>query len=246
MKKYNFFVCLIICFLFTFNSCHNNLVVKNTNVKKELIINAKAIIDTDFSSIEQNLIEKSINGWVVPLDGLAKISISESPNDELEENIIHQQLVMKQEKVDNELNNILVDPHDSWDPFDSRTPFWDTNEGCTDKFLILRMKSFDPIVINMEKAAGVNFLGLTNNSCHEKIIFIIIDRIKNEQEFIAVVTHEIGHMFGLKHIFEKDKSVMHPKNYSSNCVTNYDLEMFCKRWKCKNEFDLISKCTNMQ
>jgi hypothetical protein len=202
------------------------------------------IIDPEFSGPEQELIAKGIHMWTNPLSDVLRMEISEEPNREMFETVIHQRMVLTQERSqsdipvpeDEDTEDPWVDPHDKWDSFDARTPFWDTTQGCNDRLVILRYTSDHPMVKFIEKKIDPSghgqLYGHTDNSCHRKAIILVVDRLKTSQQFSEVLAHELGHALGLRHDFEANASIMHPDDKSTHCVTRRDVDNFCSRWHC--------------
>lgn len=64
---------------------------------------------------------------------------------------------------------------------------------------------------------------------------VLIDNMLNDDNYRAVVLHELGHSLGLKHTIGLPgiNTLMYPyTDLSSNYITQTDLENFCKIYKC--------------
>jgi hypothetical protein len=219
--------------------CHSTLPKKPASESRSSevkhLIKGRILIDTDFSAPERKLIAAALKMWTDPLGDSIRMEISEDPGAEYSEMLVQQRLVLKQERVAAGITNpddAFTDPHDSWDSFDPRTPFWSA-PGCSDHAVILRLTSSDPKVRLIDQESKSTLVGLTSNSCHDKMVIIIADRIDDERGFIAVVAHELGHLFGLKHDFKRAGTLMFPdKKFAAHCVVARDVESFCDRWGC--------------
>lgn len=66
-------------------------------------------------------------------------------------------------------------------------------------------------------------------------IWIVQDRIEFEEEYLAIVMHELGHSLGLEHTTHEE-TLMYPMiDGSIMCITQYDLKGFCKIYGCDTE-----------
>lgn len=241
-------LCIPVAMVSACNGCHSGLPKRDANVATNIgesskLVKGRILIDPEFSGPERKMIAKALKMWTDPLDQVMQMEISEDPGEEAQEMIVFQRMVMMQERVkagaapepdeDSDEEDTFVDPHDSWDSFDPRTPFWSPAQGCNDRAMVIRVLSDNARIRFLEMKSKATFVGWTDNGCHRKAILLVADRIDDEEEFVGVAAHEFGHLFGLKHDFKRKESVMYPGAYFSHCVTRRDIESFCDRWQCK-------------
>lgn len=83
-----------------------------------------------------------------------------------------------------------------------------------------------------------NTLGFYNKDGPMTYIALITDRIA-DYDFFTVMSHELGHALGLRHISGEDGigTLMYPSiTLSSTNITDKDLEKFCELYNCnKNQ-----------
>lgn len=220
------------------SSCHPSVSVRKATVTKSTlvtpIVKGRVLIDPEFSGPERKLIEQAIRMWTVPLQGMLSFEISEDPVQEFKEMLALQVMTIKQERFvagvpDDE---DFDDPHEKMDHFDPRANMWDSSQGCNDRIVVMRVLSNNERIVSMEDEEQGALLGWTDARCHKKGILIVADRIEDASHMAEVVAHEIGHMLGIKHDFQRHASVMFPGRQSTPCVMRRDVVAFCERWRC--------------
>lgn len=260
IAKTSLFLFIPVALMGTCGGCHTSTTKTQQSalqmrVPDAPLLKGRVIIDPEFSGPEQELIAKGIRMWTNPLSDVLQMEISDRPIQEINETMVHQRLVLTQERAasdipmpdpnDEDAEDTWEDPHDKWDSFDSRTPFWDTARGCNDHIVILRYTSNNPMIRFIERkidSSGHGQLyGHTDNSCHRKAIILVVDRLKTSEQFTEVLSHEFGHALGLRHDFEANASIMHPDTKASRCVTRRDADAFCSRWQCSKSRPRMSE-----
>jgi hypothetical protein len=105
----------------------------------------------------------------------------------------------------------------------------------TKGILILKTNEFDPDIILLDHYSNIRnirILGFCRSKTAIPFIKIVASRL-NLKNYKTVVTHELGHLVGLSHTDEPD-TLMYPIiNLESLTISDYDLENFCKLYKCK-------------
>ena len=109
-----------------------------------------------------------------------------------------------------------------------------TEPGQIGQPLIIRpLNSSDLRTLTFDIAINGTTMGMYDPSTFIPTIWIIIDRIQDEEEMLGVVLHELGHAEGLEHSSIQN-SLMFPY-VSTSCITKYDLRQFCSIYGCDYE-----------
>src|ERR1700722_3199194 len=110
----------------------------------------------------------------------------------------------------------------------------ETVPGQLGQAVIIRpIDSYEPKAILLDVRTCGDTLGFYERGKFISTIWIIMNRIRDEDEFIAVVMHELGHSIGLDHTTHEG-TLMYPY-VSADCVTQYDLQKFCNIYGCDSE-----------
>lgn len=105
---------------------------------------------------------------------------------------------------------------------------------CQPVILIDVIDSTHKDVIEHDKEEGVVTLGLTfSHRCGITKVYMVGDRVQDEDAFIAIAAHEFGHAMGLDHVREPT-SLMNKyySSYTAGCVTYADAKELCNRLDC--------------
>lgn len=69
--------------------------------------------------------------------------------------------------------------------------------------------------------------------------FVVVDRIKTDEEFVGLVMHEVGHLLGLNH--EMQNTIMHKYSSRTTNLTESDIRQLIQVWRYT--FGLEMYCT---
>lgn len=179
------------------------------NFQKEMLT-SEIYIDSKFSSIERQLIVEGLREWERATDHMIVFNI----------------------------HNVR------WtsgvDYYTVPQPDSDGVIECTRDIHIVRVLSYDKVVVDIseqikkeEHLKEFNLAGYANSTCQVKNVLLVADRVQNEEEYVSLTIHEIGHMLGLKHIrIGKTSAMVQGLQHSAPCVTKLDIQQFCNGWGC--------------
>lgn len=110
------------------------------------------------------------------------------------------------------------------------------NGRCQPVVLFDVIDSSVKLIKERDASEKVSTLGLTfTHTCSVTKIFLVQDRLKEEEDFIIIAAHEFGHALGLRHV-TSERSIMHD-SYSAlenaGCVTREDARELCNHYECR-------------
>ncbi|MHA2426442.1 MAG: matrixin family metalloprotease [Candidatus Hermodarchaeia archaeon] len=94
---------------------------------------------------------------------------------------------------------------------------------------VIKAYSTDEAIQIEEKKLGHIVNGLATFLEHTTFAFIVVDRIKEDEEFIGLVMHEVGHLLGLNH--DVQGSIMHKYSSRLTDLTNVDRSQLIQVWR---------------
>jgi len=100
------------------------------------------------------------------------------------------------------------------------------------KILLLRLTEKDGLTKKIDDLAEYKIPAGTLKAITSEVMFVVVDRIKNKEEFIRKLTREFGHDLGISDI-DGVPSMMSYDNESVNCLTKFDMMVFCVKYLCK-------------
>lgn len=157
--------------------------------------------DLSFSPSERSAIEKSFNIWKMQTGGQAVIKITWDYE-------------VKKYVPGSKWNVIQRYSEDSPQVIGADCEF--SEQAGLPKGMCL------PVLLGWADPAG----GIHNAEHAPYSLNLIPDRYEDEDRFVSVTVHELGHIFGLPHtnVFQ---AAMYPSNEKKTCLSQADLTLFC-------------------
>jgi hypothetical protein len=102
---------------------------------------------------------------------------------------------------------------------------------------LVRSLSSSVLIQNVDMIDGADVLGFVSHSRTNRLLpqrmYLVQDRLENDQRFFSVVLHEFGHMLWMNHVDTFGTLMYHSMYNSISCPTKLDMEEFCKANECK-------------
>lgn len=195
-------------FLFVTFLCMICVADEPKTTTREPLIVSHSLLDSDFSLMESTPIIKAFFNWTVVTNGDILVL---PPTDEdveffensLSGNITNAEVIMA---------DFRFTAKDIWGPL------------CNQTFYILRINSKNSVIKEIEEARGGKTLAITFHGCKYKFIAVVSDRIESEKMMYDVMSHELGHMWGLDDNDKGENSIMSGHYPVSNCITKNDIK----------------------
>lgn len=176
--------------------------------EKTKLIDARALIQDDFSGLESGPIISAFVSWMNETRG----DITIMPPTEADG--LFYDIAIKGSG-----NDISVFDMDL--QADGRNPDpW--SKGCRHTFYVIRITSNHPVVKALD-GEDKQIMAFTFAGCAFKFIAVVADRMRDENMLYTTMLHELGHMWGLPDNKDGKSSVMNGSWPGSNCITKKDL-----------------------
>lgn len=176
--------------------------------EKTKLIDARALIQDDFSGLETGPIISAFVSWM----NETRDDITIMPPTEVDG--IFYDIAIKGSG-----NDISVFDMDL--QADGRNPDpW--SKGCRHTFYVIRITSNHPVVKALD-GEDKQIMAFTFTGCAFKFIAVVADRMRDENMLYTTMLHELGHMWGLPDNKDGKSSVMNGSWPGSNCITKKDL-----------------------
>lgn len=92
---------------------------------------------------------------------------------------------------------------------------------------IIKTYSVDKVIQKYEKELGtLNGLSVWHKEVN--LVFVVVDRVKTQEEFVGLVMHEVGHMLGLEH---RPDTIMYRYSGRPTKVTAADRYQLISAWR---------------
>lgn len=176
--------------------------------EKTKLIDARALIQDDFSGLETGPIISAFVSWM----NETRDDITIMPPTEVDG--LFYDIAIKGSG-----NDISVFDMDL--QADGRNPDpW--SKGCRHTFYVIRITSNHPVVKALD-GEDRQIMAFTFTGCAFKFIAVVADRMRDENMLYTTMLHELGHMWGLPDNKDGKSSVMNGSWPGSNCITKKDL-----------------------
>lgn len=177
--------------------------------EKSMIIDSRALIQSDFSGIETRPIVRAFVTWMNETEGDIMIM---PPSDA---DALFFNLIMKDGDGDLRVFDMELDQ-------DAKVPEpWAKN--CRQSFYIIRVTSENAVVKALD-GEDRQIMAFTFEGCVFKFIAVVADRMQDEEMMYTTMLHELGHMWGLKDNTRGKDSIMNGSWPGSKCITKHDLQ----------------------
>jgi len=178
------------------------------NPDKTSLIDARALIQNDFSGIETKPIVRAFISWMNETEGDIMI-MPPSESDAMFFDLIMKDGEGSLRVFDMDLTSDAAVP-EPW------------SKGCRNSFYIVRVTSDNPVVKALD-GENRHIMAFTFEGCAFKFIAVVADRMQDEEMMYTTMLHELGHMWGLKDNARGRDSIMNGSWPGATCITKHDL-----------------------
>lgn len=176
--------------------------------EKTKLIEARALIQDEFSGLETEPIVKSFFSWMEETTGDIEIM----PPTEVDG--LFYDIAIKGNG-----NDVSVFDMDLQADGSNPDPW---SKGCRHTFYVIRITSSHPVVKALD-GEDKQIMAFTFTGCAFKFIAVVADRMRDENMLYTTMLHELGHMWGLPDNKDGKISVMNGSWPGANCITKKDL-----------------------
>jgi TusA-related sulfurtransferase len=100
------------------------------------------------------------------------------------------------------------------------------------KILLLRLTEKNGFTKKIDDLVEYEISAGTLKAQNSEIIFVVVDRIKNKEQLIRKLVREFGHGLGILDV-DGLPAMMSYGNETINCLTQFDMMLFCSKYLCK-------------